>query len=107
MNLIDEVTRLKKLVGRRQAILVRQQDMKTPNYAILERFDIEHDILNAISVLLDVLDLAQAGDEDRLNNVISLARLCGSMSEMPDFDEADIDCLRRYSDIDRKMEENR
>jgi hypothetical protein len=99
-NLIDEVARLKELTGRRQAILVRQHDTRTPNYALIERLDIERDLLNAISALLDALGEVRAGDADILYWMLT------GIGDDPTQEEIN-DVLHRYRDIARKMEANR
>jgi len=38
-NRFDEVAQLKALPGRREAIIKREQDPRSPNYCILERIE--------------------------------------------------------------------
>lgn len=107
-NLIDEVAKLKELNGRRQAIIDRQKETANPNHALLERLEIEHDILNAVPELLDAMGMILAGDASLLSRMIATHR-CPNESD-PDteylpcascLEEREI--MRRYRDMAKKM----
>ena len=65
-NRFDEVAQLKALSGRRKAIIKREQDPRSPNYCILERIEIEHDLLEATPWLLEVAGCFQPGDANEI-----------------------------------------
>jgi hypothetical protein len=71
MSLIEDVARLKELAGRRLAIIERANDTGTPNHAILERIEIEQEMLDTGPALLEVLGAFQDGDAERLGFVMS------------------------------------
>jgi len=68
----DEATRLKNLLGRREAIIKREQDPRSPNYCILERIEIERDLLEATPWLLEVAGCFQPGDGNLIYELISV-----------------------------------
>ena len=65
-NRFDEVAQLKALPGRRDAIIEREQNPCSPNYAILERIKIERDLLEAARWLTEVARCFQRGDADEI-----------------------------------------
>lgn len=67
-----EATRLKNLLGRREAIIKREQDPRSPNYCILERIEIERDFLEAAPWLLEVAGCFQPGDGNLIYELISV-----------------------------------
>ena len=62
----DEAAQLKALTGRRDAIIEREQNPCSPNYAILERIKIERDLLEAARWLTEVARCFQKGDADEI-----------------------------------------
>ena len=62
----DEAAQLKVLTGRRDAIIEREQNPCSPNYAILERIKIERDLLEAARWLTEVARCFQRGDADEI-----------------------------------------
>jgi len=62
----DEAAQLKALTGRRDAIIEREQNPCSPNYAILERIEIERDLLEAARWLTEVARCFQRGDADEI-----------------------------------------
>jgi hypothetical protein len=97
-SLISEVARLKALAGRRQAIIDRQREL--PNHTLLERLEIERELLNAAPALLGALGMIRAGDADILYWMLT------GVGDDPSQDDI-AGLLSRYHDIARKMEENR
>ena len=71
-DIFYEATRLKNLLGRREAIIKREQDPRSPNYCILERIEIEHNLLEAAPWLLDVAGCFQPGYAARLSKLYML-----------------------------------
>lgn len=65
-NRFDEADQLKVLTGRRDAIIEREQNPCSPNYAILERIEIERDLLEAARWLTEVARCFQRGDADEI-----------------------------------------
>ena len=65
-NRFDEAAQLKVLTGRRDAIIEREQNPCSPNYAILERIKIERDLLEAAHWLTEVARCFQRGDADEI-----------------------------------------
>ena len=65
-NRFDEAAQLKVLTGRRDAIIEREQNPCSPNYAILERIKIERDLLEAARWLTEVARCFQRGDADEI-----------------------------------------
>ena len=65
-NRFDEAAQLKVLTGRRDAIIEREQNPCSPNYAILERIKIERDLLEAAHWLTEVARCFQKGDADEI-----------------------------------------
>lgn len=65
-NRFDEVAQLKALSGRRKAIIKREQDPRSPNYCILERIEIERDLLEAAPWLLEIAGCFQPGDANKI-----------------------------------------
>ena len=99
-NLITKVAELRELAGRRQAIIYRQKE--SVNHALLERLEIESDLLNATPELLAVLGKVQAGDADEIDYAIQdLTRIFG-----PDNVAETIEVLHRHADLARTMEGN-
>lgn len=66
-NRFDEADQLKVLTGRRDAIIEREQNPCSPNYAILERIKIERDLLEAARWLTEVARCFQKGDAHELD----------------------------------------
>ena len=66
---VDEVARLKNLLGRREAIIDREKD--TRNHGLVERLAIEKDISNASPWLLEVAGCFQKGDSNLMGELIS------------------------------------
>lgn len=92
-NLIAKVSELRELEGRRQAIIDRQKE--SVNHALLERLEIESDLLNAAPELLAALGKVQAGDADEIAWII----------KNYGFTLRDhIEVLHRYLDLARLME---
>ena len=71
-NRFDEVAQLKALLGRREAIIKREQDPRSPNYCILGRIEIERDLLEAAPLLLEVAGCFQPGYAARLSKLYML-----------------------------------
>ena len=71
-NRFDEVAQLKALPGRREAIIKREQDPRSPNYCILERIEIERDLLEATPWLLEVAGCFQPGDANEIAYAIDV-----------------------------------
>ena len=65
-NRFDEAAQLKVLTGRRDAIIEREQNPCSPNYAILERIKIERDLLEAARWLTEVARCFREGDADEI-----------------------------------------
>jgi hypothetical protein len=65
-DIFYEATRLKNLLGRREAIIKREQDPRSPNYCILERIEIERDLLEAAPWLLEIAGCFQPGDANEI-----------------------------------------
>lgn len=99
MTRIEDVARLKELVGRRNAIIEREGDPRTPNYAILERMEIERDMRGATPWLLAVAGQFRAGDSEILRYI---------MASLPGMDCRKflqvMDCLSRMLAAARIME---
>lgn len=70
-SLIETVARLKELEGRRLAIIERAKDTSNPNHALLERIEIEQEMLDAFPKLRDVLGAFQDGDSIGLGFLLS------------------------------------
>jgi len=69
---VDEVARLKDLLGRREAIIDREKDTRTVNHGLVERLAIEKDISNAAPWLLEVASCFQPGDADEIAYAIDV-----------------------------------
>ena len=67
----DEATRLKNLLGRKEAIIDREKDTRTVNHGLVERMGIERDIGNAAPWLLEVAGCFQPGDGNLIYELIS------------------------------------
>ena len=67
----DEATRLKNLLGRKEAIIDREKDTRTVNHGLIERLAIERDISTAAPWLLEVAGCFQPGDGDLIYELIS------------------------------------
>lgn len=67
----DEISRLKNLLGRREAIVDREKDTRTVNHGIVERMEIDQDIRNAAPWLLEVAGCFQPGDGNLIYELIS------------------------------------
>lgn len=81
MSRIAEVARLKELVGRRNAIIEREGDPRTPNYAILERMEIERDMMGAAPWLLAVAGQFQAGHAAALIEIADILEQAGFVAK--------------------------
>ncbi len=68
----DEISRLKNLLGRREAIVDREKDTRTVNHGIVERMEIDQDIRNAAPWLLEVAGCFQPGDGNLIYELISV-----------------------------------
>lgn len=68
---VDEVARLKDLLGRREAIIDREKDTRTVNHGLVERLAIERDISNAAPWLIEVAGCFQSGDGNLIYELIS------------------------------------
>lgn len=105
-NLIAKVAELRELAGRRQAIIDRQKE--SVNHALLERLEIESDLLNAAPRLLAALGKVQAGDAHTLDIIATFFEIpkrgMSDASYQKDLEWAG--CLRRYADLGRMMEGN-
>lgn len=62
----DEISRLKNLLGRREAMIDRENDTRTVNHGIVERMAIERDIINAVPWLLEVAGCFRPGDANKI-----------------------------------------
>ena len=62
----DEVARLKNLLGRRDAIIERENDTRTVNHGLIEKLAIERYISAASPWLLEVAGCFQIGDAEML-----------------------------------------
>lgn len=62
----DEATRLKNLLGRKEAIIDREKDTRTVNHGLVKRMAIEQDIRNAAPWLVEVAGCFQRGDADEI-----------------------------------------
>jgi hypothetical protein len=103
MNLIAKVEELTALQGRLEAIRAAKREMNRPNYALLERLEIEKKLAGAASAMLDVLCMIRPGDAWTLSFVLSGEyRLNGCNCEK--CREA-TEVLRRMQEMCRKMEE--
>ena len=71
MTLIETVARLKELEGRRLAIIERAKDTGTPNHALMERIEIEQEMLDTFPKIRDVLEAFQTGDRLALGFAVS------------------------------------
>ena len=100
-NFIAKVAELRELAGRRQAIIDRQKETARPNHALLERLEIERDMVNAAPGLLAALGKVQAGDAKILAEILSFIE---SEATESDWEDA-IGLLRRYADLARIMED--
>ena len=65
----DEATRLKNLLGRKEAIIDREKDTRTVNHGLIERLAIERDISTAAPWLLEVAGCFQPGYAARLSKL--------------------------------------
>lgn len=99
MNLIDRIAELRRLEGRLQAIYERQKDPRSPNYAILERFEIQWKLQDAAPDLLDILSEIRPGDAQTISEIIDSFTFMGDP-----IGGIYADCLRRYQSIAAKME---
>lgn len=99
-NLIDEVARLNGMAGRRRAIITRQKDPRFQNHALIEKIEIDIEVLHAAPALLDVLGEIRAGDAEKME-------YCIRWLETTNINRTCIDMLHRYRDIAKKMEANR
>jgi hypothetical protein len=90
------IQELKTFDGRIQAIRDRQNNPSTPNYAILERIDLERTLLNAMPGLLDILSQFRKGDSDALAEIANLLEETGFVAKAA--------YVRRYHDIAKNME---
>ena len=96
----DEATRLKNLLGRREAIIKREQDPRSPNYCILERIEIERDLLEAAPWLLEAAACFQPGDVRCLKAIMGIMRAATG----PETDSEELDCLRRLQEAASLLE---
>jgi hypothetical protein len=78
VTLIEDVARLTGLAGR-LAIIERAKDTGTPNHALVERIEIEREILDAATDLLSVLGAFQ--DEDAATLAVIAERFAMSCPE--------------------------
>ena len=104
MTLIETVARLKVLAGRRLAIIERAKDTGTPNHALVERIEIEREILDAATDLLSVLGAFQ--DEDAATLAVIAERFamsCPEGRECPTC-AAERDVIGRMAEAAAKME---
>jgi len=106
MSRIAEVARLKELVGRRNAIIEREGDPRTPNYAILERMEIERDMMGAAPWLLAVAGQFQAEDAEIIDRLIREFGCPGEEDGQGMCTKCikDLDCLRRMLAAAKAME---
>lgn len=75
-NMIEKVKELSKLVSRRQAIIDRQQE--NWNHALLERLEIESDMLKEVNWMLSALGKIREGDANEIDYAIQeLERILG------------------------------
>lgn len=94
----DEATRLKNLLGRREAIVNREKDTRTVNHGIVERMEIDQDIRNAAPWLLEVAGCFQKGDATLLRKLHYLLD-----TYHPDNDE-DMELIERLLEAAKIME---
>ena len=62
----DEATRLKNLLGRKEAIIDREKDTRTVNHGLIERLAIERDISTAAPWLIEVAGCFRPGDANEI-----------------------------------------
>ncbi|MDD3906424.1 MAG: hypothetical protein PHS46_07900 [Candidatus Omnitrophica bacterium] len=93
-SLIDTVTRLNELEGRRQAILAREKESGNSNRALKEKVWIEIDMLKVFPAMLDVLGEIRAGDAEKMQSFIDAWECIYGKIEV----------LHRYRDIAARME---
>jgi len=105
--LIDRVSELKKLEGRLEAIKARQNETRSPNHALLERLEIERDILNAVPDMRSILGEIRRGDSDMIRFVIGQIETAILNAKMPPEMVKYLTLLRRYQAIASKMEAER
>ena len=97
--MIEKVKELSKLVSRRQAIIDRQQE--NWNHALLERLEIESDMLKEVNWMLSALGKIREGDANEIDYAIQeLERIFG-----PENVAETIAVLHRYRDMARMMED--
>ena len=68
----DEVARLNNLLGRREAIIERENDTRTVNHGLIEKLAIERYISAASPWLLEVAGCFQPGDVNLMGELISV-----------------------------------
>lgn len=97
--MIEKVKELSKLVSRRQAIIDRQQE--NWNHALLERLEIESDMLKEVNWMLNALGKIREGDANEIDYAIQeLSRVFGQENVAET-----IAVLHRYRDMARMMED--
>lgn len=105
-NLIAKVAELRELAGRRQAIIDRQKE--SVNHALLERLEIESDLLNAAPGLLAVAEQFHPGDSDSLESALIMVEAIPEEDKTmwPNRYKHATDCLRRMLAAAKIMEGN-
>jgi hypothetical protein len=96
MTLIEGVARLKELAGRRLAI---ERAKDTPNHAVLERIEIERELLDTAPVLLEVVGAFQENDAEVLDFLIRIYE-----GEHSRISTECVSVLHRLAEAARKME---
>lgn len=71
-NRFDEAAQLKALIGRRDAIIERENDTRTVNHGLIEKLAIERHISAAAPWLLGVVGCFQPGYATRLSKLYML-----------------------------------
>ena len=107
-NRFDEAAQLKVLTGRRDAIIEREQNPCSPNYAILERIKIERDLLEAARWLTEVARCFQKGDAEILHlmrKYLAAHKPDGHLIENGPTTAQGVNCMDRMLQAAKIMEE--
>ena len=102
MNRVDKVKQLTESVGRRQAIIERMKDTRTPNYGLLEKIDIEHDMLAAMEWISEVAKCFREGDVRCIKAITGIMQAVTGQETYRD----EMDCLRRMLEAATIMEDD-
>ena len=89
----DEATRLKNLLGRKEAIIDREKDTRTVNHGLIERLAIERDISTAAPWLIEVAGCFRKGDAWTIKDLIERMRI--DVEYFSSYTKNDVELLRR------------